>query len=79
MSRLLLALALGFALGGPPLQSGVVGLFEAAGGIFDPNGGAGADAGGQFDPDGGANADAGGRFDPNGASADAGNQFDPDG
>jgi hypothetical protein len=66
MSRLLLALALGFALGGPPLQSGVVGLFEAAGGIFDPDGGASADAGGQFDPNGGAGADAGSIFDPDG-------------
>jgi len=66
MSRLLLALALGFALGGPPLQSGVVGLFEAAGSIFDPDGGARADAGNQFDPDGGASADAGNIFDPNG-------------
>jgi hypothetical protein len=75
MSRILLALALGVALGGPPLQSWVTGLFDAAvasaadtdaGGRFDPNGGATADAGGQFDPDGGASADAGSRFDPDG-------------
>jgi hypothetical protein len=75
MSRILLVLALGLALGGPPLQSWVVGVFEAAlataadtdaGSIFDPNGGATADAGNRFDPDGGASADAGNIFDPNG-------------
>ena len=70
MSRLLLALALGWTLGGPPLQW-AAGLFEVAvaasadtdaGSIFDPNGQPGADAGNQFDPDG----DAGSIFDPNG-------------
>jgi hypothetical protein len=66
MSRLLLALALGFALGGPPLQSWIVGLFEAAGSQFDPDGGASADAGNRFDPNGGASADAGNIFDPDG-------------
>jgi hypothetical protein len=75
MSRILLALALGLALGGPPLQTWVAGVFEAAlataadtdaGNIFDPNGGATADAGSQFDPNGGASADAGNQFDPDG-------------
>lgn len=75
MSRLLWALALGLALGGPPLQSWAAGLFEASqastpatdgGGIFDPNGGASTDAGSIFDPNGGANADAGSIFDPDG-------------
>ena len=69
MSRLLLLLALGWALGGPPLQW-AAGLFEVAvaasdtdaGSIFDPDGQPGADAGSQFDPDG----DAGSIFDPNG-------------
>lgn len=69
MSRLLLLLALCWALGGSPLQ-GVAGLFEVAvassdtdaGSIFDPNGQPGADAGNIFDPDG----DAGNIFDPNG-------------
>jgi hypothetical protein len=74
MSRLLWVLALGLALGGPPLQSWAAGLFEAAqaplagtdaGGIFDPNGGA-PNAGNIFDPDGGASTDAGGIFDPDG-------------
>jgi hypothetical protein len=75
MSRILLALALGLALGGPPLQSWVAGLFEAALATA-----ADTDAGGQFDPNGGATGDAGNRFDPNGGvSADAGNIFDPDG
>lgn len=69
MSRLLLLLALGWALGGPPLQwaTGLFGVTAAssdtdAGNIFDPDGKPGADAGNQFDPDG----DAGNRFDPDG-------------
>jgi hypothetical protein len=75
MSRLLWALALGLALGGPPLQSWAAGLFEAA---QAPS--AGTDAGSIFDPNGGAIPDAGNQFDPNGgASTDAGSQFDPDG
>ena len=69
MARLLLLLALGWALGGPPLPW-AAGLFGVAvdasdtdaGGIFDPDGRPGADAGNIFDPDG----DAGGIFDPNG-------------
>ena len=73
MSRLFWMLALGAALGGPPLQW-ASGLFEAVV--------AGSDAGGRFDPNGdaGAETDAGSRFDPNGqAETDAGNRFDPDG
>ena len=75
MSRLLWALALGLALGGPPLQSWAAGLFEASqasspatdvGGQFDPNGGATPSGGGLFDPDGRASTDGGGIFDPNG-------------
>jgi hypothetical protein len=59
MSRALLALALGFALGGGPLQwasSFVEVLLSAT-----------SDYGGTFDPDGGqSNPDHGGVFDPNG-------------
>ena len=73
MSRLLLLLALGWALGGPPLQlaAGLFGVAAAssetdAGSIFDPDGRPGADAGNIFDPDGGDDTDAGGRFDPDG-------------
>ena len=59
MSRALLALALGFALGGPPLQWAsslvevVLSTTSDYGGTFDPNGG-------QSDPDYGSS------FDPNG-------------
>ena len=59
MSRALLALALGFALGGPPLQwaSSLVEVVLSAtsdyGGSWDPNGG-------QSDPDYGST------WDPNG-------------
>lgn len=73
MSRLLLLLALGWALGGPPLQwaAELFGVAAAesdtdAGNIFDPNGQPGTNAGGRFDPDGGDETDAGNRFDPNG-------------
>lgn len=65
MSRILLALALGLALGGPPLQW-AAGLFEAAGSQWDPNGAAGTDAGGRWDPNGAAGTDAGGQWDPDG-------------
>ena len=61
-SRFLWALALGLALGGPPLQS----LVASVGGQFDPDGEATPNFGGQFDPDGGATPDFGGQFDPNG-------------
>jgi hypothetical protein len=69
MSRLLLVLALGWALGGPPLQwaAGLLGVAVAS---------SETDAGNRFDPNGRPDADAGGQFDPNG---DAGNQFDPNG
>jgi hypothetical protein len=73
MSRLLLLLTLGWALGGPPLQwaAGLFGVAAAssdtdAGGIFDPDGRPGANAGNQFDPNGGDETDAGNIFDPNG-------------
>ena len=73
MARLLLLLALGWALGGPPLQwaAGLFGVAAAssdtdAGSQFDPDGQPGADAGSIFDPNGGDDTDAGGRFDPNG-------------
>jgi hypothetical protein len=69
MSRLLLALALGWTLGGPPLQW-AAGLFGVA------VAGSETDAGSQFDPDGRPGADAGNIFDPNG---DAGSIFDPNG
>jgi len=73
MSRLLLLLALGWALGGTPLQW-AAGLFEVAvaasdtdaGSIFDPDGQPRPNAGGQFDPNGSDDTDAGSRFDPNG-------------
>lgn len=75
MSRALLALALGFALGGgPPLQwaSSFVQVLMAAtseyGSQFDPNGAeADSDYGGTFDPNGAeTNSDYGSIFDPNG-------------
>lgn len=73
MSRLLWALMIGLALGGPPLQSWVASLFEGA------QASAGTDAGSIFDPNGGATPDAGNIFDPDGATTDAGNIFDPNG
>jgi hypothetical protein len=85
MSRALLALALGFALGGgPPLQwaSGIVEVL-LYGSSFDPNGSqANPDYGSTWDPDGfQANPDYGGSFDPNGtqSTSDYGNHFDPNG
>lgn len=75
MSRALLALALGFALGGgPPLQwaSSLVQVLMAAtseyGSQFDPNGAqADSDYGSHFDPDGSeTNSDYGNHFDPDG-------------
>lgn len=75
MSRALLALALGFALGGgPPLQwaySLAEVLLSATsyyGSHFDPNGSpSNSDNGGIFDPNGSqSNSDYGGHFDPNG-------------
>jgi hypothetical protein len=75
MSRALLALALGLALGSPPLQSWAAALVAA---VLAPE--PGADVGGQFDPDGGADADVGNQFDPDGGSdTDVGSQFDPNG
>jgi hypothetical protein len=75
MSRALLALALGLALGSPPLQSWAAGLVEVVLAAAE-----GTDAGGRFDPDGGANTNVGSIFDPNGgADTDAGNGFDPNG
>lgn len=59
MSRALLALALGLALGGPPLQwaSSLVEVLLSGtseyGNTFDPNGSqANSDYGNQFDPNG---------------------------
>jgi hypothetical protein len=75
MSRALLALALGFALGGgPPLQwaYSLAGVLQSAtsdyGSIWDPNGSpSNPDYGGSFDPDGSqSDSDYGGSFDPNG-------------
>ncbi|HKH47417.1 MAG TPA: hypothetical protein VKM72_22395 [Thermoanaerobaculia bacterium] len=69
MSRALLALALGFALGGPPLQW-ASSLVEVVlyGSTFDPNGSqSNPDYGSHFDPDGSqSNPDYGSQFDPNG-------------
>jgi hypothetical protein len=74
MSRALLALALGFALGGPPLQwaSNFVEVLLSAT----------SDYGSHFDPNGSQpNPDYGSSFDPNGsqANSDHGNTFDPNG
>jgi hypothetical protein len=75
MSRALLALALGFALGGGPPLHWAYSLAEVLlsatshhGAIFDPNGSpSNTDYGGTFDPDGlQSNPDYGGHFDPNG-------------
>lgn len=77
MSRALLALVLGLALGGPPLQwaSSLVEVVLSGtqtnsdyGSTWDPNGS-------QSDPD------YGGSWDPNGSqsNSDHGNTFDPNG
>jgi hypothetical protein len=76
MSRVLLALALGLALGGGPALQVAADLFAVAwsasaapdaGGSWDPNGGGPQpNAGSSWDPDGGAQSDAGSKWDPNG-------------
>lgn len=74
MSRALLALALGFALGGgPSLQwayslAGVLSGTSDYGNHSDPDGSpSNPDYGGSFDPDGlQSNPDYGGSWDPNG-------------
>lgn len=72
MSRALLALALGFALGGGlPLQwaAGLVNAALAA-----------SEYGSQWDPNGSqADSDYGSRWDPNGAEPDYGGRWDPNG
>jgi hypothetical protein len=74
MSRALLALALGFALGGgPPLQwayslaDALLSATSYHGAIFDPNGSpSNSDHGGVFDPNGSqSNSDYGNTWDPN--------------
>lgn len=75
MSRALLALALGFALGGgPPLQwaYSLAEVLLSATSYY----------GGSFDPDGSpSNTDYGGRWDPDGlqSNPDYGNTWDPNG
>ena len=76
MSRALLALALGFALGGPPLQwaSSLVEVLLSTtsdhGNTFDPNGSQpDPEYGGTSDPNGSeTNSDYGSVFDPNGSA-----------
>ena len=88
MSRALLALALGFALSGPPLQW-ASSLVEAllSGTPADSQGDPGSgqsnpDYGSHWDPNGGqSNPDYGNHWDPNGAESnpDYGGHWDPNG
>ena len=75
MSRALLALALGFALGGgPSLQW----AYSLAGALLSAT----SHYGGRWDPDGSqSNTDYGGTFDPDGlqSNSDYGNTWDPNG
>jgi hypothetical protein len=65
MSRLVLALWLGFGLGGPPLTGVVTAFFEAVLSPASTEGGS-TTTSPQGYPDSAANADAGGLWDPNG-------------